>query len=100
MEQEQFIFFYGGPFQNQHGITAQQLFELHQKQKDCCAICHKPEVIKSVLSLDHSHSTGQVRGLLCTHCNLLLGQANDDIMVLKGAITYLEKWQNQIAMTQ
>jgi len=77
------------------GITTQQLLELHQEQNDCCAICHKPEAIKSVLSLDHSHSNGQIRGLLCMRCNLLLGQANDDIMVLKEAIAYLEKWQNQ-----
>jgi Recombination endonuclease VII len=85
--------------QKQHGVTAQQLLDLHQDQKDCCAICHKPEIIKSVLSLDHSHSTGQVRGLLCMRCNLLLGQANDDIMVLKEAIAYLEKWQPQTLVT-
>lgn len=79
---------------DKHGITAQQLLELHREQNDCCAICHKPESIKSILSLDHSHQNGKVRGLLCTHCNLMLGQANDDIMVLREAIRYLERWQN------
>jgi hypothetical protein len=83
-----------------HGITIEQLIELHQEQHDCCAICHKPETIKTVLSLDHSHRNKQVRGLLCMRCNLLLGQANDDIMVLKDAIAYLEKWQSQATKTQ
>ena len=83
-----------------HGIDINQLRKLHQEQNDCCAICHNPEEIKTVLSLDHSHKTKQIRGLLCMRCNLLIGQAKEDIIILKDAIEYLKKWQNQTATTQ
>lgn len=43
------------------------------------------------LMIDHNHTTGKVRGLLCSHCNFLIGQAKDDVKILKSAIKYLEE---------
>ena len=40
--------------------------------------------------LDHCHSVGHVRGVLCHCCNLGLGHFHDDIEKLKQAINYLE----------
>lgn len=39
--------------------------------------------------IDHNHDTGDVRGLLCDKCNILIGQARDNIIILKSAIKYL-----------
>ena len=61
-------------------------------QDGLCAICERhPE--DGVLRVDHDHSTGKIRGLLCRHCNLALGNMSDDVSLLRKAIAYLEKHQ-------
>lgn len=41
--------------------------------------------------VDHCHTTGKVRGILCHHCNILLGNAKDSVDILEKAKLYLEK---------
>jgi len=67
--------------------------ELLLKQNNVCAICSNPETSKRYrsLSVDHDHSTGKIRGLLCSNCNRALGLLKDDILVLKKAIDYLNE---------
>ena len=67
------------------------------KQRGKCAICDKAEtstnnkgVIKW-LSVDHNHSTGIIRGLLCSNCNVGIGLLQDSVKIMKSAIKYLNK---------
>ena len=64
-------------------ITPEYYDVLLKEQNFCCVICHKPEVIKNrKLAVDHNHSCCSgatscgkcIRGLLCYHCNVILGQ--------------------------
>ena len=65
--------------------------EYSEMAKYGCHSCGKTEEEnKRKLSVDHDHSTGKVRGILCTNCNLILGRANDSIGLLKNLIYYLE----------
>ncbi len=41
--------------------------------------------------MDHCHTTGRVRGLLCKRCNVALGLVDDKVNKLRGLISYLEK---------
>lgn len=43
------------------------------------------------LYIDHCHTNGHVRGLLCQKCNSALGLLQDDINILTNAINYLKK---------
>jgi Recombination endonuclease VII len=53
-----------------YGITLDQYQSLLDKQNGGCAICGKtPEQERKNLAVDHNHVTGEVRGLLCFHCN-------------------------------
>jgi hypothetical protein len=65
-----------------------------ESQGGKCAICDVPlsEYGNRVdtFNLDHCHSTGVIRSLLCRQCNALLGQARDNTEVLKNAIKYLD----------
>mgnify|MGYP001576209901 CR=1 FL=1 len=47
------------------------------------------------LHIDHNHTTGAVRGLLCTQCNVGVGMLKDSPAVLRAAANYLEtgRWQ-------
>ena len=68
---------------------------LLEKQNGCCLICGKSEKENGQrLSVDHNHSTHQVRGLLCRNCNTGLGAFKDDCTLLGKAIAYLEKFNN------
>lgn len=64
--------------------------ELYAKQNGTCAICKRPEAICGTLNVDHDHSTGRVRGLLCTMCNKGLGEFRDQISDLEAAVSYLK----------
>jgi hypothetical protein len=77
-------------------ITAEQYWQLHESQQGLCAICSKKseEDFRGRLSVDHCHKEGQIRGLLCNHCNLMLGHARDNIDTLTNAIEYLQQGFN------
>ena len=71
---------------------------MYKSVKGRCSICNKKGDIhelgfkqREALVIDHNHDTGAVRGLLCFHCNLVIGHAMEDQGVLKEAIKYLKK---------
>lgn len=70
-----------------YGITIEQWKEIEKNQNFLCNICLK----KERLFVDHCHSTGKIRGLLCYHCNFGIGHFRDSLNLLKEAIVYLEK---------
>jgi len=72
---------------SKYGITEEQYNALGEAQKQECAICKEPA---EKLHVDHDHFTNVVRGLLCPHCNWLLGYARDDRTILANAISYLQ----------
>ncbi|MCR4285084.1 MAG: endonuclease VII domain-containing protein [archaeon] len=75
-----------------YDITLEDYNELFFNQHGCCAICGTHQIdFKRQLFLDHCHTTGKIRGLLCQHCNFILGQAKDSIIILQKAINYLNK---------
>jgi hypothetical protein len=62
------------------------------EQNGLCDICNEKCSQKEMLSLDHDHESGIVRGLLCSACNMALGGFKDSIEMLESAIKYLKKW--------
>ena len=72
-----------------YGITLEDYNLMFEEQKGECAICFEKPTKK--LYVDHCHTTGKVRGLLCQHCNFVLGQAKDNEQILLNAITYLQE---------
>ena len=73
-----------------YGITPNQYDSMFQLQHGLCAICRQPErTPEKRLAVDHDHTTGILRGLLCTQCNLALGLFDDDDDRLERAVTYL-----------
>lgn len=77
-----------------YGITLEKYKEMFAEQGGRCAICESdsPGGKGNYFHVDHNHETGEVRGLLCHHCNIFLGCAFDSVLILKAAIKYLEKW--------
>jgi hypothetical protein len=75
-----------------YGIVNADYLSMFESQGGCCAICliHQSS-FKRKLCVDHDHSTGKVRGLLCHSCNSALGLARDDVNILRAAISYLER---------
>ncbi len=82
-----------------YGIGLKEFEELLDSQNGVCAICSKsqPEGKRQkYLSIDHNHTTGEIRGLLCTNCNSAIGFLNESIKLLKNTIKYLTKKKRKI----
>lgn len=77
-----------------YGITPEAYQVLLDSQNGCCAICRGQEINsrRKYLSVDHNHATGKVRGLLCHHCNALIGYSKENVYTLQKALEYLEKY--------
>lgn len=72
-----------------YGLTEESFALLWLSQKSKCGICKTPDPGARDWHVDHCHTTGKVRGILCHHCNLMLGNAKDNKSVLLAAINYL-----------
>lgn len=70
------------------GIGLSAYNKMLEQQKGCCQICNSPPGARR-LGVDHDHQTGQVRGLLCGKCNVILGLSGDSTNILSKAIVYL-----------
>lgn len=74
------------------GITTSDYDRMLADQDRLCAICSRPLGSRGQ-TIDHCHATGRVGGIVHPQCNLVIGNAGDDIDVLRGAIVYLQKHQ-------
>lgn len=72
---------------SRYGITLEQFDAALAAQDGVCKVCASTDDFH----VDHDHSSGRVRGILCGPCNRMLGMARDDIAVLEAAIRYLKE---------
>lgn len=83
-----------------YGIEPEDYDRMLDEQGGVCAICgtDKPTGVSNAhFVIDHDHNCctsypycgNCVRGLLCNHCNIVLGQSRDRVSVLQSAIDYL-----------
>ena len=75
-----------------YGITLNEFLEKIISQNNQCAICKNQFKDRKDTHIDHNHQTNKLRGLLCSRCNLGLGQFKDNINNLELAILYLKQW--------
>ena len=74
------------------GINFEKYVEMLEAQNYRCAICgrHQEELTRR-MAVDHSHTNGHIRGLLCGNCNAGIGNLDDSIDMLHKAIKYLKE---------
>lgn len=75
----------------EYGITSEEWWDMFDNQGRKCNICKSDTTVGRGWHTDHCHETNKVRGILCYHCNLLLGMAKDRIEILETAIAYLKE---------
>ena len=73
-------------------LTPEAYTAMLEAQNFSCKICRKPYKQGKYWSMDvdHDHRTGRVRGLLCRQCNIVIGMADDNPVILLRAIQYLK----------
>ena len=78
----------------QYGLTLEQFEAMLISQNGKCAACERAMTspcskAHTATMVDHCHTTGRVRGLLCRRCNMAIGQFGDDPGLLLQAASYL-----------
>ena len=88
---------HGRNLKQRYGITVDEYETLIANQNSTCPICEVeiPDTIgykgKRPSVVDHNHETGEVRGILCSSCNLVLGYARENTHTLYKSIVYLSE---------
>ena len=72
-----------------YGIEEADYQALCAEQDHACAICCSP-MAEVRMVVDHDHSTGEVRGILCVTCNTGIGMLRDDYQLVQRALDYLK----------
>ncbi|MGI8809928.1 MAG: endonuclease VII domain-containing protein [Acidimicrobiales bacterium] len=78
-----------------YGMTIEQYDAMLDAQGGGCCICGRPPREDISLHVDHDHSTGKVRGILCFCCNNALADFGEDPELLKKAASYVSWHANQ-----
>ncbi|WP_197023534.1 endonuclease VII domain-containing protein [Rhodococcus sp. UNC363MFTsu5.1] len=70
-----------------YGLSGDEYDQMVKDQDSQCAICG----VEAALVVDHDHSSGSVRQLLCSHCNTALGFLRDNPESADRAAEYLRR---------
>lgn len=80
-----------------YGLTLEQFEDLMDSVGSSCEICKTPLKVggkkgdTDSACIDHCHSTGVIRGVLCRKCNAAIGALGDTTSSVQRAVSYLEK---------
>lgn len=88
-EYDKFLYQY-----KRYNITKEDYENMMEEQNGKCLICGRKFdkiYFPQNTHIDHDHRTGKVRGLLCNNCNVILGNAFDNSLILINAIKYLQE---------
>ena len=98
--QDNFLHYKDQDLRKFRGISIEEFQAKFDEQGGACANCGKPE--KGTrngklrwLNVDHNHTTGQIRGLLCSNCNTALGKLQEDRNIILGLVKYLDFWDEK-----
>jgi len=81
-----------------YGLTEMEFDALMSTK--CCEICSKELADRRSKHIDHDHSTGQVRGVLCSNCNHMVGNAQESEEILLASIAYLRKYKKDLSKNE
>lgn len=78
-----------------YGISPEQYDSLLASQGNLCGICRGETIGRDgrLGAVDHSHVTNEIRGVLCTRCNVGIAQFRDNPDFLRAALAYLARFQ-------
>ncbi len=81
-----------------YGVTLQDYYLMLEDQGGKCAICatSEPGRGKDRFCIDHCHTTGKVRGLLCMPCNVSIGHLKDNVQLIENALNYVKVHSNHV----
>lgn len=86
-----------------YGISLDEFGQRMAEQQGLCQICRR-EMVYGTLSkpvVDHDHVSGNIRGILCARCNMMLGHFFDSSLLLLNAARYLDAAESKVvAATQ
>lgn len=82
-----------------YGITIEEYDRLREEQNHRCKICGTDRAARMHTDyswrVDHCHTTGKVRGLLCHNCNIAMGLLHENTETLNAMIKYIDH-HNQV----
>lgn len=80
-------------YRKRYGLSLAEVRQMREERGNRCDICREPPTggKGARLHVDHCHTEGHVRGLLCGNCNTMIGLAREDPAILLAAIEYLKK---------
>jgi len=81
-----------GDLKKKYDIDLEQLEQMFISQAGKCAICLDDFKTTKNMCVDHNHTTGQIRQLLCQKCNSAIGFFKENPLILARAIDYLNRW--------
>lgn len=79
---------------SRHGVRKEQYDKMELAQGGKCKICGGVNKSGRKLAVDHCHTTGKIRDLLCSKCNVGIGNFNDNPELLIAAAEYLKNHKN------
>lgn len=77
-----------------YGVGLDVLQQMTLLQEGKCAICQETPEPPRYLNLDHCHTTGKVRELLCWKCNIAIGHLRDNADYAQSLVAYLRRHQD------
>lgn len=79
---------------SKYGVGPGEVNRVLEAQEYLCPIC-RGVLNEKTGHIDHNHVTGNVREILCGHCNRMLGLAKENPGTLRRAAAYLEQHEGK-----